>query len=345
MASFPNFSNIQGFVQSTLNNRKGKPQLISKLNPFVRLVSGAGAGLQLLSNPDIKLFRAAGTTYGSATTAGTIGLTWDGTPVNPNSGQGYKPSPVVTSLEVDEGAGSLSRKATFSITCFTKEQMEKVSQYFLEPGFSIFIEWGWNTSGGVGGLQGLSAANISKFQSASYRNGIRKNSGGEYDNYLGFITGGGVSAEGDKWTINVNCTGYTELPTYLLTSETGEQNTGEDGTLNTAEAFGLNYIDSENSSLGDERFMKMFNDLPQTRQTVAVKNLRSVFAADDSYLINFDDEVIESINDSSDGWSIAGFDVRQGRMFVDGKKIKFPSGTKITGEERFIRFDGLMQII
>ena len=120
MASFPNFSNIQGFVQSTLNNRKGKPQLISKLNPFVRLVSGAGGGLQLLSNPDIKLFRAAGTTYGSATTAGTIGLTWDGTPVNPNSGQGYKPSPVVTSLEVDEGAGSLSRKATFSITCFTK---------------------------------------------------------------------------------------------------------------------------------------------------------------------------------------------------------------------------------
>ena len=345
MASFPNFSNIQGFVQSTLNNRKGKPQLISKLNPFVRLVSGAGGGLQLLSNPDIKLFRAAGTTYGSATTAGTIGLTWDGTPVNPNSGQGYKPSPVVTSLEVDEGAGSLSRKATFSITCFTKEQMEKVSQYFLEPGFSIFIEWGWNTSGGVGGLQGLSAANISKFQSASYRNSIRQNSGGEYDNYLGFITGGGVSAEGDKWTINVNCTGYTELPTYLLASETGEQNTGEDGTLNTAEAFGLNYIDSENSSLGDERFMKMFNDLPQTRQTVAVKNLRSVFAADDSYLINFDDEVVESINDSSDGWSIAGFNVRQGRMFVDGKKIKFPAGTKITGEERFIRFDGLMQII
>ncbi len=353
MASFPNFSNIQGFVQSTLNSRKGNPELISKLNPFVRISSGAGAGLQLLSNPDIKLFRASGTVYGKATQAGTIGLTWGGnkadspspSTVNPTNGQGYKPSPVVTSLEIDEGAGSLSRKANFSITCFTKEQMEKVTQYFLEPGFSIFIEWGWNTSGGVGGLQPLGVKTISKFQSASARNTTRKNAGGEYDNYLGFITGGGVSADGDKWTISVSCTGYTELPTYLLTSETGEQKAGEDGTLNSAEAFGLNYIDTESTGPADERFMKMFNDLPQTRQTVAVKNLRGVFAADDSYLINFDDEVVESINDKTDGLTIAGFEVAQGKMSVDGKAIKFPTGTKITGEERFIRFDGLMKII
>ena len=47
----------------------------------------------------------------------------------------------------------------------------------------------------------------------------RKNSAGEYDNYLGFITGGSVAMDGDKWIITANCTGYTELPTYLLTSE------------------------------------------------------------------------------------------------------------------------------
>ena len=31
------------------------------------------------------------------------------------------------------------------------------------------------------------------------------------------ITGGSVAMDGDKWTITANCTGYTELPTYLLT--------------------------------------------------------------------------------------------------------------------------------
>ena len=64
MSSFPNFSNIQGFVQNTLNKRKGNTELVSKLNPFVRLVSGGsknGAdGLVLDSNPDTKLFQAAG---------------------------------------------------------------------------------------------------------------------------------------------------------------------------------------------------------------------------------------------------------------------------------------------
>ena len=345
MASFPNFSNIQKFVRTTLTKRKGNTEYISKLNPFIRLVSGGGAGLVLVSNPDFKLLQAAGTTYGSSTTAGAVGTTWGGAPVNPNAGQGYKPSPVVTSLEVDEGAGSLSRKANFSITCFTKEQMEKITQYFLEPGFSIFIEWGWSTNAGYGGLQGLSANNISQFNNASNTNKVRESAGGEYDNYLGFITGGGVSLDGDKWTVSVKCTGYTELPTYLLTSETGEQKANQDGTLNSAEPFGLNYIDSENTSLADERFMKMFNDLPQTRQTKAVKSLRGLFAGDITYLINFDNEVTEELNDTSDGWNVAGFNIRQGRMTIDGSKVKLPAGTKITGEERFIRFDAMMNII
>ena len=228
MASFPNFTNIQDFVKSTLKKRVGNPQLISKLNPFVRLVSGGGAGLVLDSNPNNNLFRAAGRTYGSSTQAGRIGTTWEGADVNPSVGQGYRPSPIVTSLEVDEGAGNLSRKANFSITCFTKEQMETLTRYFLEPGMSIFLEWGWNTSSGVSGLTPLKASEISKYQNASNRDVVRQNTVGEYDNYLGFTTGGGVSLDGDKWTINVNCTGYTELPTYLLSSETGDQKLNEE---------------------------------------------------------------------------------------------------------------------
>lgn len=343
--SFPNFSNIQDFVKSTLEKRgNGNIEYISKLNPFVRLVSGGAEGLVLDSNPDNNLFRAAGTTYGSSTQAGRIGVTWGGADINPSIGQGYRPSPIVTSLEVDEGSGNLSRKASFSITCYTKEQMEVLTRYFLEPGMSVFIEWGWNTPEGVSGLSPLDAKEISKFQNSSNTNEVRKNSAGEFDNYLGFSTGGGVSLDGDKWTINVNCTGYTELPTYLLTTETGEQKLNEK-KITSAKLFGLNFINTKNSSLADERFMKLFNDLPQTRQTSAVKGLRDKFASDITYLINFDDEVIEEINDESDGFKAFGLELKKGKVTIDGKKVKFPAGTKITGDERFIRFDGIMDII
>ena len=85
--------------------------------------------------------------------------------VNPGVGQGYRPSPTIESvLRVDEGAGNLSRKASFSIKCFSKEQMELVTRYFQEPGFSIFLEWGWNTEDGVKGIvKPLGADTISNF--------------------------------------------------------------------------------------------------------------------------------------------------------------------------------------
>jgi hypothetical protein len=57
----------------------------SKLNCFVRIISGAGNGLVMSSNPDWKLFTAAGVAqasfYGDSTHSGTIGMSWDGKPV------------------------------------------------------------------------------------------------------------------------------------------------------------------------------------------------------------------------------------------------------------------------
>lgn len=126
---------------------------------------------------------------------------------------GLRPSPIIESIEIDEGAGNLSRKANFSIKCFSKEQMELVTQYFLEPGFSIFIEFGWNTAAGVRYVTtNLSAESVGNFQNFKNVDTKRKNSEGQYDNYLGFITGGNVEVSGEIWTVNVKCTGFTELP-------------------------------------------------------------------------------------------------------------------------------------
>ena len=348
MSTFPNFSNIQGFVQKTLTSRKGNTELISKLNPFVRIVSGVNGGLVMVSNPDWKLLQATGTTYGSSTTAGAIGTTWGGTPINPNSGQGYRPSPIVTSLEVDEAQGGLSRKATFSVTCFTKEQMEKLTGYILSPGFSILIEWGWG-AGGYGGLRPLDASTISELQSGPNLNKIRQDTGGNYDAYLGFITGGGVSIDGDKWTINVKCTGYTELPSYLLNTETGTSKGGASaGVACAGELFGKKFIEtnvttSQNSGSPEINFMRMYNELPKSRQTAAVRNLlKDPLVTNKESFINFDDEVSEKVSETTSGkW----FGFAKSKVKVGGKTVAFPIGTKICGPDKFIRFDAAMRIM
>tara|TARA_B110000503_G_scaffold10691_1_gene14593 strand:- start:866 stop:3100 length:2235 start_codon:yes stop_codon:yes gene_type:complete len=348
MSSFPNFSNIRKHVKDELINRKDNTLKISKLNCWTKITSGVG--MAMVSNPDYPLFKAAGSNsgiYGDETSSGTIGTSWGGTPISETSGQGFRPSPVVTSMEIDEGSGTLSRKASFSITAFTREQMELITEYYLEPGYSIFLEWGWNTPGGVGGIVPSNAAQIAQFQSSHISNEKRKSSGGHYDNYLGFITGGGVSIDGDKWTIDIKCTGFTELPAYLLTSETGNQKEGEEAKVNTASLFGTGWIAQSGATLGEKRWMAVFNALPKNRQTIPVKRLydtgkhtaeiTNVF----SY-INFDEEVSEKINENTahDGW----FDFGKGDVEVNGETVDLEKGTKIVADDRFIKFSTLMII-
>ena len=56
MSSFPNLSNIAGYVQEELKLRKGNIPKISSLNAWVRVSFGVGDGLIILSNPNFKLF-------------------------------------------------------------------------------------------------------------------------------------------------------------------------------------------------------------------------------------------------------------------------------------------------
>jgi len=344
MSSFPNFSNIAAYIQNKITSRKGSSYNVSKLNAWVRVTSGTGpGGMVLLSNPNFQLFKGAGSNatglYGNDSQSGTVGTSWGGGAINAGGGQGYRPSPIVSSLEIDEGAGALSRKASFSITAHSKEQMEILTQYFLEPGYSVFIEWGWNTADGVSGLQGLSATNISKFQSFVNTQTTRETAKGDYDNYLGFMTGGSLSSDGDKWTITVNCTGYVELPAYLVTTETGEQSDNGEGKLITAPLYGTDFIEGT-SDVGRQRFMNMFNSLPETRQTLLVKGLESELGVLENF-INFDLDVADKINKDvgSKFWGFGKADKK-----VDGENVEFENGTKIIGEDKFIRFSALMRI-
>ena len=342
MQTFPNFSNVKGYIKSELDKRVDNPNYLSSLNTWIRAASGVGSGLVLMSNPDYKLLSAAGgnaSIYGNDSLSGVIGSTWTGSPVYASSGQGYRPSPTISSLQISEGAGGLSREASFSIKCYTEEQMQKTSEYFMEPGYTIFLEWGWNTVDAYKNWDStLTVDNVAKYNSFNETTKRRETTKGHYDNYFGYITGGDISIDGDKWTINVKCKGYGELPSSYLSNETGTHNK----SLGSGKEFKPKDI-GDLKDVGQVRFMRMYNNLPSSKKVATVHELYTdPSVANPINFLNFEDDIAEEINKHTDGkWLGLKKDKGQFGDLV----VKFPRGTKLVTEDRFIRFGTLMEII
>lgn len=348
MSTFPNFSEIPEFVRSTLNSRKSNQIRVSELNPWIRVASGVSLGLYIVSNPNYSLFGAAGSVYGNHQLSGTVGFRWDNTHLNTQAGQPYRPTPVISSLSIDEGAGEISRKASFNITAFSREQMETLCEYFLEPGFSIFIEWGWNTTDGVSGMVERLDSSVSRFQSFTSTDEVRAGTNGQYDNYLGFITGGDVSVSGETWNISVKCSGYVELPAYLNAMETAEQKSNRDeAKLVSVHLYNEAIADTEQDRTR-QIWMRVFNDLPASRHTKRVKDLEfdsNIMRL--SNFINFDEDAIDKVNSISSGRFFGRvFGIRPSvQVTKKDEKIRLPSRTRLSTEERYIKFSALQQII
>jgi hypothetical protein len=348
------FSNISDFVQEQFKKRKENPIELSKLNCWVRLASGVDNGLVLYSNPDLKLFSAAGDTntpsiYGSSTSSGTIGVDWSGNIINVSDEQqfGYS-KPNITSIEIDEGSGKgLSRKANFTITVYTEAQLNEMVKYFLEPGFTVFLEWGWNIGSSlVGYKSNLSdSGGIDYVTSNQFYQNVRNrraDTEGTYDSYLGFITGGKISLSQNFWNIEVNLTGFTELPAYLNVTDNFRK---EDEGI----TYGLQFKNIQViKDLGKRRFRTMFNELPSIRRTKIVKSLEDdKDAANVVNFINFDEAVRDKINSISNGWFFNLFEENVSDTNSQGENvdINLPTGTEIVGTEKFIRFKLLMKIL
>lgn len=347
MSSFLNFTNVYPYVLGELEKRSDYAY-VSSLYPWVRVSSGVNDGLIIYGNPDYKLFSAAGddaSIYGNDKLSGTIGKTWDGKPVFARDGRGYRPSPGINDLEIEEGVGSLSRKAKFSITCYTLEQLDEITKYFLEPGFTVFLEWGWNTPQSLIGYKDkLDVSYVSGFNSFKKTDELRSKAEGHYDNYLGFITGGSVSFEdGDKYKVDIELTGFGELPAYLSSTETGKENKKNVNKSNDFVFQGQTLIGYTNYQ-NIYRFALMFNQLPESRKVLSVKNLRN----NDDVLkavnfLNFDESVTEKINNLTDsGW--VKWDGSDSELEVNG--VQFPEDVEIVNSEnKFIRLGTAFEIL
>ena len=374
---WPKLSQINDKIYKKITTRNNKD--VSQLNIWVRLFSGVGDGLIMVSNPDTKLFASAGQSgiYGFGGNSefegysGALGVDWNGKGVNPKVGRSLKPSPIVTSLEVKEGEDQISKEATIELTAFSLEQMEAIQKYFMEPGYNLFIEWGWNTEDGVRGLiktdniyniPGLAASDNLKQKSIRYKH-LKTN--GDYDSFLGFIVGGSVSGDGESFSVTVELRGTPSLPTYLQNQNNIRKirvNEDGDGKVEVSEAskpydseklVEQNLFDEGNLDVArDRRFRNFYNSLPAHRQTEKVKNLRSTFTIND--LINCDKVISDSITTGfvdrgfwkkfasfnfSDSVDVEGFDVDRAKLFSNESYIRFGKAIDILNKSSLNRYN------
>ena len=360
MSAFPNFSNITPYVQTRLNSRKNN-MFISELDCWVRVVSAVGNGAVLLSNPKASLFGAKGI-YG-VDSGGMLGYNWGGGILTYSNADSDKlvgrPMPVVTSFEVEEGTAgtnSITRKATFTIKCFTPAQLHDICQYYLEPGFSVFLEWGWNTHAGVTSVTKLDVETIAAYQNFEKMHDKRKLSNGESDVFLGFITGGSIQSAGTTWEVNVECHGFPELPSYLMNADNHRQldDTGKlvdkEGSAKTGMRYEHQDLDKA-ADLDAKRFMMAYNALPSNMQTKEVAELvKNSDVANIMNFINFDESVSAAANAKAPGFIMdhsAGSDAIAYASSRAGVSIpsKANDANKPIGDEKFIRFGALTKMM
>lgn len=300
---WPKLSNIDGSVASTIKSYANDNLKASGLNAWVRAFSGANSGLILESNTDFKLFSAAGEAsalYGGIPNrSGVIGRTWGNVAVSSDPGRALRPSPIITSFNSKEGQDQISRTCEFSITCFSLQQLEEIQTYFMEPGYSVALEWGHNTENSVGGLvsTGDAGSVLKQIADTTLNVGaleaIRSATNGEYDIFLGFIVGSTVSSDGENFKVDVKLRGSPSLPTYLQSQN--KISPKSVGVQPDPDKSKLLYDESElvadaEDKKKDRRFKTMFNELPAFRQTESVKELLTEVAAAVSAtdFINFD---------------------------------------------------------
>lgn len=349
---WPKLTPIEPKIASRIRSKRNQSKS-SQLAAWVRVFAGATSnttkGLIISSNNEFELFKAAGelSVYGSPTSTGALGVDWDGKPVLGGTDRGLMPSPVINSIEIKEGKDQISRECTFQIKCFSLNQMEIVQKYFLEPGYTICLEWGWNTPEAAvkmvdtsQKLGGILSQTTSRNLDYDTLHDIRVASNGDYDTFLGFIVGGSISTEGEVYVVNVSLRGAPGLPTFLQSQHSIQIQKKEDGVVvedtgDGKKTFGpSDVMDPAADKAGDRRFKSMFNNLPAQRQIPEVKKISAKTAA--NQFINFDEYISKTIIDyahpgffSSNDFQVAGADISKEKLASKNKYISMDLAIQI----------------
>lgn len=372
---WPILSNIENEVYTKMKSRTGRSS--NELNCWIRVISGAktttnGNGLIMQSNEAWGNFgdkNNDGNYYGGPITGGDLGVNINGKLVGSGIGRKLIPRPTITGITVKEGKDNISRECTLSMKCFSLEQMEKMQTYFLEPGYSLYIEYGWNTSDSMSSALPTAGKSQADIVDGACAYGLRYellhkgrvSSNGEWDCFFGFITGGSVTSDGEFFNIEVKLRGQPALPTFMQNQQ--KIHKLDDTTKGVNKPNKVHYYKTEQlvekgaNVAAQRRFKNMYNDLPSQRQTESIRNL--IKNVNKSDFINFDKVVTEGITTYT-GVN-AGLFTSLARGFADltglgeGNELEATSKTskqsasieksKLFSANRYIKFDLAVDIL
>ena len=342
-SGFPNYRPVPQYVVDELNLKK-KAVYTSRLNSWIRVIGNSGNGLVLQSNPNLPIFGSQ-SVYGNSEKPGAIGLDWEGNVVTvQEEDRGYRPSPIIEGLSLKDNQFGISRECSFTITCFSKGQVGEIQKYFGEPGHTVLVEFGWDLERSLNQRVGLNTKEIADV-GLDFGNILKKrrNSKGNYNALLGFIVGFKIASEGENFKCDVRIMGMGQMPATMQIHKPVSQkdkNTDENSqqarVVQRSRGFGPGEF-SKDLSAGVKNFRYMFNELPKHKQTGAIKALESHLGKEENY-INFNNSTRNKLQYETDGgwWN---------NINAGGKRLSVPSGTKLVGNERFIKFETFKRIL
>lgn len=362
MSTFPNLSNINSVIADKIKSRANNINA-SNLMPWIRLstASGwsatAGGGLVLESFPFKSETQEDGSvsTYstdtlqarygGGNSKSGRLGTNFKGDSVYTSAESEdriNKPSPIIEALTVSNGQEGLSKHCEFVIKCHTLSQADEISSKFLEPGYMVLVEFGWNTSLAIQQKIDLTTSPIcamAKYNSYDYVQLKKQKSEGTYDAFLGYITGGDIkSADSDNYAVSVKLTTIGELPSYYQRhTATSSPNDSQTKTNAFAESSNIESNLNEGKDIGKSLFKLMYNELPKAKQSEQFaktlldgKDVLGTPWTSSHNFLNFDKVITKKFSE----------------LYSDGANIKqddsvstLPEGAKLVDDERFIRLE------
>jgi len=297
---FPQLANIDKRIFDTISSRTGNNVGMSQKQPWVKVTSTLGNFLSLESIRGTETFAQR---YGDTNKSGRVGVDKEGNSIYGTADggfyqqtkRGFRPSPTIDSISISQGNEGLSKKVSFTINAYTKDQANTVISYFLEPGVHCLVEWGFNEAQSVGQKADLSElCNVVKYKNIAHIQQKRRNSNGTYDAMLAIITGGNTTfGDNESYNIEVELTSIGEMPAYLQHHKNIQ--TFTQGDLNATSKrfepaeFEVKSEEPSAKEIGESLFKQMFNDLPGHKRINKVRNLiNEEWATNPANFVNMD---------------------------------------------------------
>lgn len=322
--AFPFYKSIDSYIVSELRARSSNNNVqLSKLMPWIKATTSLEGRYSIGTDSYSTLFD------GSSTDAyrNSNGSQWK-----------YRPNPIITDFSVDFASRGTLRRCSLKIKCFTPDQLRLIQQNFLEPGISVYVQWGWNYSvekNKAIGPTDVSAGTVQKYnRNADELNNIRAANYGCYDNFVGIIGGGESTIAGTEFDINVKMVSLGEI----LMGKSGE-------TVESSNEEPIKPLSHPNSksALENQRNRKLnwvycYDQLPDELRNNNTLKIEDTFKYDSDF-INYNESLItEAKEETSEGWW-------SGDLTFKGKSFEAADADNPINAGKFMSFDAFIKLL